>query len=165
MNNPKTEEQIVHYIEQSTGLMIKDFNQGRVEIQQEADGKTLGFELKSIEEVISRFDSHGEPFLQVNFRSGTKILLTERLVGFKPGQIKGLDPSRLPKVVTTPDLISVVEAIEDHVNHGEGSPEDIDLLKQVFKAVVTGAEAVGFDLSIERAWLDRIAKVNAKASA
>ena len=34
-------------------------------------------------------------------------------MGFKPVEIVGLDMSRIPKVVTTPDLVSVFEAIED----------------------------------------------------
>jgi len=79
-------------------------------------------------------------FLQVNFLSGKKILLTENLIGFKPVPSRGLDLSKLPKVVTTPDLLSVVEAIEDSISFAVANDE-LDVLKRVFDSVLRGAEA------------------------
>jgi hypothetical protein len=138
--------------------------QEEMQILQHTDGKTISFPIVQLDEVIARVDGEGNAFLQVNFRSGKKILLTENLIGFKPAPSKGLDLGKLPKVVTTPDLISVVEAIEDSL--GAPTPtEEVDVLKKVFDSVLRGAEAVGFDLTPERMWLQRLGSNSNKASA
>ena len=136
-----------------------------MQIRQRADGKTIAFEISDLEEVISRIDADGHVFLQVNFLSGKKILLTENLIGFKPAPSRGLDLSKLPKVVTTPDLLSVVEAIEDTLTTPvPAQTDELDVLKRVFDSVLRGAEAVGFDITPERLWLQGLGR-NAKASA
>lgn len=135
-------------------------------IIQKTDGKSIGIDPQKVEEIISRVDSHGEPFLQVNFHSGLKILLTERLVGFKPSGNFGLNMNKMPKVVTTPDLVSVLEAIEECLNSDEDEQVDeVDVLKRVFHAVLEGGEAVGFDLTGEKSWVFQIANINNKHSA
>jgi hypothetical protein len=154
---------ICDYVEQSAGL--KSWCVGeKIQILQKTDGKSLSFAEKEVEEVIPRLDSDGQPFLQVNFLTGKKILLTDKFIGFKPVQSSGLDMERLPKVVTTPDLISVVEAIEDSMA-GSTSADEVDVLRRVFDAVIKGGENVGFDLTSERLWLQRITKSSVKASA
>jgi hypothetical protein len=75
-----------------------------------------------------------------------------------------LDLSKLPKVVTTPDLLSVVEAIEDSMASPPAPGDELDLLKRVFDSVLRGAEAVGFDITPERLWLQSLGR-NTKASA
>lgn len=135
-----------------------------LEIFQCTDGKAINFAIADLEEVIPRIDSDGHVFLQVNFLSGKKILLTQNLIGFKPAPSRGLDLSKLPKVVTTPDLLSVVEAIEDSITAAPNQPEELDVLKKVFDSVLRGAEAVGFDTTSERVWMQGLAR-NTKASA
>ncbi len=166
----RPENIIVSYIERSQGLELRPLNNNSdqlsiMSIFQRADGKTIRFSCEAIEEVLERQDSEGQDFLQVNFIDGTKILITDRLVGFKPAETAGLDLKKLPKVVTTPDLISVVEAIEESLNIKGSTPEEVDVLRRVFDAVLNGAEAVGFELQAEKTWLNMIANLKQKASA
>lgn len=155
--------QINEFVAKSSGLRTK-LNADALVIHQRTDGKTISFPVVELDEVISRIDSDGHPFLQVNFRSGKKILLTQNLIGFKPAPSRGLDLAKLPKVVTTPDLLSVVEAIEDSLTAQPAQPEELDVLKRVFESVMRGAEAVGFDITSERMWMQGLAR-NSQPSA
>lgn len=155
--------QISDFVAKSAGLKSK-VDADQVHILQRADNKTIAFRVKDLEEVIPRIDSDGHVFLQVNFQSGKKILLTQNLIGFKPAPSRGLDLSKLPKVVTTPDLLSVVEAIEDSMTLSPSQNDELDVLKKVFDSVLRGAEAVGFDITSERVWLQGLNR-NHKASA
>ena len=154
---------IADFVAQSAGLKSWCLD-NRIEILQKTDGKKLAFIDSDVDEVIPRLDSDGQPFLQVNFNSGKKILLTDNFIGFKPAQCVGLDMERLPKVVTTPDLISVVEAIEESLT-SQITHEEVDVLRRVFDSVLKGGESIGFDLTSERLWLQRITKSSSKASA
>lgn len=156
---------ISQFVGHSTGLQAKICDQGRLHILQKADNKVISFDLLEIEEVLERKDSEGKDFLQINFSSGKKILLTETLVGFKPASSVGLDGDKLPKVVTTPDLISVVEAIEEALGSGPNTEDELQVLRKVFDAVLSGAEAVGFDLSGEKAWLHRMSHLGGRGTA
>ncbi|MCB0361478.1 MAG: hypothetical protein KDD35_02070 [Bdellovibrionales bacterium] len=157
--------QILKYIEESAGLLNRASSPTELRIIQKADGKSLRFLAEDIEEVIPRLDTEGNPFLQVNFHSGMKILLTESLVGFKPAISPTLDMGKLPSVVTTPDLLSVVEAIEETLSSGGAQAEELEILRRVFGSVLEGGEAVGFDLTAERVWLTRISHLAGEHSA
>lgn len=159
-----SESVITGFIERSIGLEVKA-DKGEISILQKADNRSIRFFTKNIEEVLMRQDSEGREFLQVNFFDGRKILITERLVGFKPAETNGLDLRKLPKVVTTPDLVSVVEAIEESVNTYGHRAEEVDVLRRVFDSVLNGAEAVGFQVRAERNWLNFIANIKHKPSA
>lgn len=124
---------------------------------QTQDRHRLHIKAAQLEELLLRTDAEGTDFLQINFVDTNKILLTEKLIGFKPKlhttmnfdeQKKLL--SRLPKVVTTPDILSVIDSFEEAIFLGEN---EVDLLAQLFEALTLGAEAVGFDVSLERARL------------
>ena len=156
---------ICQFVEDCSGLEVEQHSSGGFAIMQKSDGKVLSVQAESIDEVITRLDSEGQNFLQVNFIDGQKILLTEKLVGFKPAQCTGLDMKKLPKVVTTPDLVSVIEAIEESMSNEGTHPIEIDVLRKVFDAVLEGGEAVGFNLKSERAWLKWLQPGNSKASA
>jgi hypothetical protein len=156
--------QIHDFIAKSSGLRSRMSNLDFIQISQNTDGKVISFQATELEEVIHRVDSDGQVFLQVNFLTGRKILLTQNLIGFKPVPSRGLDLTKLPKVVTTPDLISVVEAIEDSMVSSSGAPDEVEILKKVFDSVLRGAEAVGFDTTPERIWLQGLSRKN-KASA
>ena len=158
--------QIKEFVAKSSGLRSRTNNlENQVHISQSADGKVIAIALADLDEIIHRVDSDGQVFLQVNFTNGKKILLTQNLIGFKPVPSRGLDLSKLPKVVTTPDLLSVVEAIEDTITTTPAAPaEELDVLKKVFDSVLRGAEAVGFDITPERIWLQGLAR-KTKASA
>lgn len=157
----KTEflSQIREFVSKSSGLRSRVTENDRLHISQSTDGKAIAFPVAELEEVIERIDSDGHMFLQVNFQSGKKILLTQNLIGFKPAPARGLDLGKLPKVVTTPDLLSVVEAIEDSITSPPAPQSDeLDILKKVFDSVLRGAEAVGFDTTPERLWLQQLSR-------
>lgn len=155
---------ILGFVDQSSGLRVQVSSVGKVSILQEADGKIFSFDCSEIAEVLTRSDSDKRPFVQINFNNSKKVLLTEALVGFKPKEILGLDMARIPKVVTTPDLISVYEAIEESL--GSESPNhEVEILKKVYLAILDGGNSVGFDLQSERKWLSRLIASRASASA
>jgi hypothetical protein len=158
-------EVIVSFVTKSAGLSTKTEGPEGVVISQAVDGKELGFAHSDVEEVLKRQDADGKVFLQVNFKTGKKILLTDNLIGFKPALCRGLDMDKLPRVVTTPDLLSVVEAIEESLGSESSAIEEVELLKRVFDSVLIGAESVGFDLTSERVWLHQFCVGDRKASA
>lgn len=164
----KPSQLITKFVAEADGLELatdKIDEKVQFKIKQNSDGKEIRFTEDTIEEVLERHDSDGRSFLQVNFWSGKKVLLTDKLIGFKPLPLKGLDLRRLPKVVTTPDLVSVVEAIEDTLNMDQPKYEEVEVLRKVFDSVYRGAEEVGFDLSAEKTWLHCISSMRTKASA
>lgn len=156
--------QIRDFVSKSSGLRSKPSDTDKIHIAQNTDGKAITFNVEDLEEVVPRIDSDGHVFLQVNFLSGKKILLTQNLIGFKPVPSRGLDLGKLPKVVTTPDLLSVVEAIEDSMTSAPSEVEELEILKRVFDSVLKGAEAVGFDITPEKLWLQSLGR-SSKASA
>jgi hypothetical protein len=153
---------LFEYVSTTAGLRCKLVDDSNIEIHQLSDQKIIQFELQAISDVLSRSDSDGQPFIQVNFKSGKKLLLTGSLIGFKPAPVLGLDLNKLPKVVTTPDLISVFEAIEDAVAM-KAPGDELETLKKVFNSILAGGEHVGFDLAQERQWLWCL--IHAKATA
>ncbi len=137
---------------------------GKIEIHQKADDRKIRFHEEELGDVLNREDREGKAFVQVNFTSGKKILLTDALVGFKPEPRANLDLNRLPKVVTTPDLMSVFEAIEEVINAEITNDEEVEVLKEVYQSILTGGESVGFDLKSERVWISRLL-ISGRASA
>lgn len=157
-------ETILSYIDDATGLSLRDKKEDALRLFQSADAQTLKLSVRAIDKVLSRVDGDGKSFLQVNFDDGNKLLLTDTLIGFKPAAHSGLDMSKLPNVVTTPDLIGVLEAVEESVDLGCTDAE-IEVLKKLYYSVIDGAEKVGFDLALEKTWLNHVYQFNAKASA
>jgi hypothetical protein len=153
------------FVDRSRGLTCQASNEHSVTIKQKIDGKTIGLNASNISDVLVRSDGSGEEFLQINFSSGLKILLTEALIGFRPTAPQGLDASRLPRVVTTPDILNVFDAIQDALHIVSTDMHEISVLKKVYEAVIAGGEAVGFDLNRERSWLTRIPAAVTKISA
>ena len=158
-------EEIENYVQNSTGLLIEKLNSDEVSIHQQIDGKKFHFRMTALEDVLDRTDVDGKPFIQVNFTTGYKVLFTDTLVGFKPRETLGLDMSKIPRVVTTPDLVSVLTAIEDGMSSENMAEYEIDVLKRVYSAIIQGGECAGFDLSVEKTWLGRILPSKMKASA
>lgn len=158
-------EEVLSYVDHCSGLSSNVNEEGTVLIQQAVDGKTFRFHIQDLNEVLQRIDADGKAFIQINFASGHKVLFTDTLVGFKPVEIIGLDMGRIPKVVTTPDLLSVFEAIEESLSGDQSLDHEIEILKKVFQAILTGGEHAGFDLSFERRWLGRLLPTKYRASA
>lgn len=156
---------IAEYITRTSGLELRGAEAGELVIFQRIDSKTIRFPVQTIEEVLERIDADGKNFLQVNFLDGRKILLTEKLVGFKPVQMKGLDLKKLPKVVTTPDLVSVVEALEESLSANDPRDDEVEVLRRVFEAVLAGALAVGFEVEAEKSWANSFHNFRRRPSA
>ncbi len=158
-------DNILNFVDSSKGLRAVLSDANKLQIKQELDGKTFSFSIAELVEVLQRTDSEGKPFVQLNFKGGNKVLLTESLIGFKPYETFGLDMSRIPKVVTTPDLVSVFEAIEESLGADLGSDNEVEILKKVYQAILSGGERVGFNLDFERGWFNRLVASKFKASA
>lgn len=156
--------EVLDYVAKSNGLrgVLVDKHQAR--IRQVADGKSILISAHLLESILFRTDSNGTDFIQVNFTTGKKILITDSLIGFKPTTPKGIDITRIPRVVTTPDVISVFEAIQETLHSAGPESYELSILKKIFDAVLSGGEAVGFDLSQERLWLSRVPLVSARAT-
>ena len=103
---------------------------------------------------MNRVDYDGSPFIQINFISGLKLLVTKNLIGFKPSDIIGFDTTKIPKVVTTVDLVSINKAIEDLADDVESvdAITEMEVLKKVYQSILYGAVAVGFEMQTEKAW-------------
>lgn len=165
---PKTAQllqEVSSFLGQAHGLKFIETDEGKVQVTQSVDGKQFRFNPAELSEVVHRFDTDGKVFIQVNFQSGLKVLLTENLVGFKPEQVSGLDMTKIPKVVTTPDLVSVLEAIEDSMGSDAMIDHELEILKRVYHAILKGGESAGFDLNFERRWLERLTPSAFRASA
>ncbi len=163
--NTQMMEEIISFVESSKGLIVKMNTEGHANILQEVDGKVFSFKSTDLIEVLKRKDGDGKSFIQVNFQSGIKVLFTETLVGFKPKETPGLDMSKIPKVVTTPDLVSVFEAIEESLSSELTPDYEVEILRKVFNSILIGGESAGFDLEYERRWLNRLVAPLTKASA
>lgn len=150
-------EQIFKYVDGSKSLNFVEIDLADYfVIEQKVDKRRITVSKFDVEEVLSRTDEEGQEFLQVNFVSGKKILLTEKLVGFRPLTMFGLDMDKLPKVVTTPDIMNIFDAIQESLCHEDNSWEELEVLRKVYDSVVCGGESVGFNLEEERALFSRI---------
>ncbi len=141
------------FLNNKPGLKLSFLGDDTLKLTQGVDGKSLEIKRYGIEEILEREDSTGKPFLQLNFFSGSKILLTESLVGFKPAMFEGIDSKRVPNVVTTPDLLSIIEAFSEF---NQEEVAEIRALRRMYFAILHGAEAVGFDLTNEKLWLTKL---------
>lgn len=145
---------VINYLETQTHFVFK-FNETFLELTQKEDLKKIVIHFDQIEKVLNRQDVDDSKFLQINFAGGTKILITKTLVGFKPNQLIGFDLTKIPRVVTTIDLVSVAKAIEDLFDSEETyeTKTEIEILKKVYQSILFGAENVGFKMQAEKEWL------------
>ena len=154
-NNPI--EAIQGFVSQSQGLKLSlNSENDEMTVYQCVDGKFLTFRVKDVEEVLHRKDAKKEHFIQVNFYGDKKIILTEKFIGFKPFPVPDLDMTKLPKVVTTPDLLNFIEIIEDSMYEMDVSSIEVLDIRRYFESVLLGAEKVGFDLICERVCIERL---------
>jgi len=157
---PKTEIRnlLASFLSKSKKLSLIETEKSEHEfsILQNDDRKRLCITTENIEKVLEREDQNGDIFLQINFKNGKKIILTEDFIGFAPGGCVGLFATKLPKVVTTADLLNVIDAIEGSVYGTEQYQESLSDVKLFFEAIASGAESIGFDLTGERLWVEKI---------
>jgi hypothetical protein len=143
---------IADFAKKSAELETQYAEGASLRIRQRVDDHALLVEAHKLQDILMRTDTDGRDFVQVNFQDGTKILVTERLIGFKPvlRRASVANLAKLPRVVTTPDLVSVLEALEDAA---EVADRDLSMLRELFDSILCGAEKVGFDVAKERVWL------------
>lgn len=148
---------IINYLESQTHFIFK-YDENFLELTQKEDFKKISIEFEQIEKVLVRQDVDGSKFLQINFHQGVKILVTKTLIGFKPNQLVGFDLARIPRVVTTIDLVSVSKAIEDLFDSEETleSKAEVEILKKVYQSILYGAEDVGFKMQAEKKWISAV---------
>ncbi|MCZ0933082.1 MAG: hypothetical protein OXJ52_08020 [Oligoflexia bacterium] len=146
------------FLSDSNKLSILDVEReyNKITLFQNYDRKTLSFDLEDVKKVLERKDYKGQNFLQVNFKDGKKILLTHDFVGFSPAVGVGIDVYKLPKVVTTADILSVIEAIESSIYGTDQYQESLYEAKMFFESIAAGAESIGFDLTGERLWVEKL---------
>lgn len=140
----------------SLSLIEAKKSENEFSILQNNDKKQIFITTESIEKLLERKDQKGEIFLQINFKNGKKIILTEDFIGFAPADCVGLFGKKLPKVVTTADLLNVIDAIEGSVYGTEQYQESLSDVKLFFEAIAAGAESIGFDITGERLWVEKI---------
>ena len=136
--------------------VVKEDENEKITLFQNYDKKTLSFYESDIKKVLERKDYNGEAFLQINFKNGKKILLTDEFVGFSPAACSEIDTEKLPKVVTTVDLLSIIEALESSIYGTDHYQESLQDVKFFFEAIASGAESVGFSLTGERLWVEKL---------
>lgn len=149
-------EMVIEFLENSSGLNYKKLETGALRISQKVDGKHIHLEIQAITAVIPREDYKKDAFIQINFTGGKKILLTDHLIGFKPAEVDGINIESLPKVVATPDLVGLFEALEDCLTEKNTNVSMLLELRQASMSIIEGAESIGIDLSQEKIWLKRI---------
>ena len=149
--------EILNFLEKKSQYKF-NFAEDTLEIKQAEDDKKMQIKKDDIEKVLSRQDLDGSSFLQINFNSGSKILITRSLIGFKPHDMMGFDSARIPRVVTTVDLVSVSKAIEQLFDSDEtpDSRAEIEVLKKVYQSIMIGAENIGFQMNQEKKWFSSI---------
>ena len=149
--------EIFEYVNSTEGLRFSESDlSDYFIIEQVVDKHCIKINKFDVKDVMVRRDENNNEFLQVSFVSGKKVLLTEKLVGFRPVSLFGLDMNRLPRVVTTPDVMSIFDAIQEILCDELHSLEELEVLRKVYDSVVCGGESVGFDMSVERKLFSRI---------
>lgn len=147
-------EVLEDFIATSNGLEFRVTDKQIVILQTE-DQKEMNFPEENMKDIFLRKDRDGKSFLQLNFLSGEKVLVTESLIGFKPIMEEGNDYGKLPNVVTTPDLLSVFEAVEECLRFKDNFDE-LGMLRNVYNAILLGAEKIGINMTEEKEWIKRL---------
>ena len=136
--------------------LLKEENSKTFTILQMSDKKKLSFQEKDVDRVLERKRDNQDDFLQINFKNGKKILLTKDYIGFAPAKSLHVDFTRFPKVVTTADLFSMIESIENTLYNSADCKESLAEVHNFFEVIASGAESVGFDVSSERVWIEKL---------
>ena len=149
--------EILNFLEKKSQFKFNYTNE-TLDLKQSEDNKKIEIKNADIDKVLSRQDLDGSQFLQINFKTGSKILITHALIGFKPHEMPGFDASRIPRVVTTVDLVSVSKAIEQFFDSDDApeSKAELEILKKVYQSIMLGAENIGFKMNAEKMWFSSI---------
>ncbi len=158
--------QLINFLDMSNKLSYFADSIG-ILIRQTEDKKFLKINFDEIDKVIERKDFDGSSFIQINLKNKNKMLITKNLIGFKPMEIVGFDAAKIPKVVTTLDLQSVIRAIDEILDaeDSEDGALEFDILRKVFQSIMLGAENIGIEMKEEKHWFSAYMLNNIAASA
>ena len=145
---------LVDFCRKASGYRVLHLSEGALVLEQMIDRRSLRICANWIEDILDRADQDGQLFLQVNFADDRKVLITDRLIGFKPqprANREGAEHAvrRLPRVVTTPDMGSVLVAMNESFDKSDDRTE-LATLRVLYDAILRGAALIGFEVTEDR---------------
>lgn len=155
---------ISDYVRSAKGLDLHGLNGEKIDILQKEDTRVLSVVFENIKEVLFRYNEEYKNFLQINFKNGKKVLLTDRLIGFPPKSSLDAEGIKLPQVVSTLDMLSFFDMTEEYLQSESCSVSELVALKRVCDLILESAMDVGFDVSSDRTWFHQISYSLNKAS-
>ena len=137
----------MNYLEKHSELTILKKKSDFIKVKQPDDQMNLTISFSEIDSTYVQIDSLGKKYLQINLNDGGRLLLTQRVIGFEAKKDSRLRSGFLPDVVTTLDLLNIMEAFESSLRDGHQSEEEQYLLNKAFRAIAKGATRIGFNVS------------------
>lgn len=135
---------LLQFIKKTEGLRIKQQAQYYIVIEQIEDKSFLKIFFHHISHISFSSEKQNGHYIQVNFTNHTKCILTNHLIGFAPVKSLLLDKNALPEVVSSMDLLNIIEAFESNLRNS-GEAENFLFLNQVYHAVLNGGKQVGIE--------------------
>lgn len=135
---------LLSFIKKTRGLRVKNQNLTSITIEQKEDKSFLKIFFHQISHISLASETKKEDYIQINFINKTKCILTESLIGFAPIKSLLLDKNSLPEVVSSIDLLNILEAFEANLRNS-GEIEDFLFLNQVYHAVLNGGKHIGLE--------------------
>lgn len=135
---------LLQFIKNAKGLRVKQQGQNFITIEQLEDKSFLKVFFYQIRHVSQSPESNKDSYIQINFTNNTKCILTDNLIGFAPIKSFLLDKNALPEVVSSMDLLNIIEAFESNLRNS-GEPEDFLFLNQVYHSVLNGGKHIGIE--------------------
>ncbi|MBE8162641.1 MAG: hypothetical protein HAW63_01470 [Bdellovibrionaceae bacterium] len=135
---------LLSFINKASGLQIKKSTNDYIIIEQLEDKSFLKIFFHHIDYISFSKDARKESYIQLNFINNTKCILTSDLIGFSPVKSLLLNKNSLPEVVSSIDLLNILEAFEASLRNS-GNSEDFLFLNQVYNAVLNGGKKVGME--------------------
>lgn len=135
---------LLNFINKAKGLRIKKQDKNIIVIEQLEDKSCLKIFFHNIHYISFAKDSVNGQYMQIDFTNKTKCILTDNLIGFAPVKSLLLNKNALPEVVSSIDLLNIIEAFEAHLRNS-GVAEEFLFLNQVYHAVVNGGKQIGIE--------------------
>lgn len=135
---------LLNFIKKATGLRLKQQSNNYIIIEQLEDKSFLKIFFHHISYISCSKEKQGDHYIQLDFTNNTKCILTNNLIGFAPIKSLLLKKNCLPEVVSSMDLLNIIEAFESNLRNS-GEPEDFLFLSQVYYAVLNGGKNIGIE--------------------
>lgn len=135
---------LLSFINKAAGLRLKQQSHNYITIEQLEDKSFLKIFFHHISYISFSKETSNKNYIQLNFTNNTKCILTNNLIGFAPIKSLLLEKSSLPEVVSSMDLLNIIEAFEANLRNS-GEPEDFLFLSQVYHAVLNGGKKIGIE--------------------